>query len=253
MRALLNIAMASVLLTGCRTVPPRAPLAGDPVAPDVSVLRGRFVSGAQPDGNSVLLRGRDGLIVVDSGRHAAHTARIVEAARAADLPVVAIVNTHWHLDHVARNTALRAAYPQAEVLASDAIHGALEGFLADYRAQLVPMLDKREVASELVAEGWRAEIARIDAGAQLIPTRPVTADKATTLAGRRGGWASNAMPSAAAMSGCWMSPRAPWSRATWSRCQCRCSTLRAPTAGARHCNASMQSGSSSWFRVTAHR
>lgn len=185
MRALLNIAMASVLLMGCSTMPSRAPLAGDPVAPDVSVLRGRFVSGAQPDGNSVLLRGRDGLIVVDSGRHAAHTARIVEAARAADLPVVAIVNTHWHLDHVAGNTALRAAYPQAEVLASDAIHGALEGFLADYRAQLVAMLDKREVASELVAEGWRAEIARIDAGAQLIPTRPVTADKATTLAGRR--------------------------------------------------------------------
>jgi glyoxylase-like metal-dependent hydrolase (beta-lactamase superfamily II) len=184
MRATWIIVIATLLPMGCGTTPHRAPLAGDAVAPDVALLRGRFVSGAQPDGNSVLLRGRDGLIVVDSGRHAAHTATIIDAARAADLPIVAIVNTHWHLDHVAGNAALREAYPQVEVFASDAIHDALDGFLADYRAQLAQMLDKGEVASEIVAEDWRAEIARIDAGARLAPTRPVTAGEHLRLAGR---------------------------------------------------------------------
>ena len=52
------------------------------------------------------------------------------------LPVVAIVNSHWHLDHVSGNAALRAAYPRAQVYASDAIDGAMRGFLADYRRQL---------------------------------------------------------------------------------------------------------------------
>ena len=50
------------------------------------------------------------------------------------LPIVAIVNSHWHLDHVSGNAALRAAYPRAQVYASDAIRDAMHGFLADYRS-----------------------------------------------------------------------------------------------------------------------
>lgn len=63
---MLIIVIATSLLAACGTAPHRTPLAGYAVAPDVSLLRGTFVPGAQPDGNSVLLRGRDRLIVVDS-------------------------------------------------------------------------------------------------------------------------------------------------------------------------------------------
>jgi glyoxylase-like metal-dependent hydrolase (beta-lactamase superfamily II) len=174
-----------VLLAGCVAVPARAPLPGTPIAQDVALLPGTFVPGQQPDGNSVLLRGTHGLVVVDSGRHARHTQQIIDAARASGLPVVAIVNTHWHLDHVAGNAALRAAFPRAEVIASDAIGAALHGFLADYRAQLQGLVAQPGTATPETVAAWREEIGRIDAGARLAPTRIVTDAQAMALAGRR--------------------------------------------------------------------
>lgn len=175
-----------LLLAGCTAQaprPPSAPLPGEPVATDITVLRGRFVAGEQPDGNSVLLRGPSGLVVFDSGRHAAHAQRLIDAARASGQPIVAIVNSHWHLDHVSGNAALRAAFPQAGVYASDAIRSAMGGFLADYRAQLVDMLAKTP-ASDPQVVAWREEVARIDAGATLFPTHVVDAPRDVALAGR---------------------------------------------------------------------
>lgn len=174
-----------LLLAGCATsASTPAALPGEAVADGVTLVRGMFVAGAQPDGNTVLLRGSTGLVAVDSGRHAAHAARIVDAARASGLPVAAIVNTHWHLDHVAGNVALRAAFPEAEVHASNAIDDALPGFLADYRKQLHQLVAAPGSKPEDIAT-WQAEIARIDAGPQLRPTHPVTAPQDLSLAGRR--------------------------------------------------------------------
>lgn len=183
-RPAMKLAMAAVL-AGCAAQPVRAPLPGEPVAPGVSLLRGSFVPGIQPDGNTVLLRGRDGLVVVDSGRHAAHAARIIDAARASGQPVAAIVNTHWHLDHVAGNAAVRAAFPRAEVHASDAIDAALQGFLADYRAQLQGLIAQPGSAQPATIAGWREEIARIDAGERLRPTHVVAASRDASPGGRR--------------------------------------------------------------------
>lgn len=173
------------LLAACAAPAPAGSpaLAGERVAPDVSLLPGTFVAGQQPDGNTLLLRGRDGLVVFDTGRHASHAQRIIDAARAARLPVVAIVNSHWHLDHVSGNAALREAYPHAQVYASNAIAGAMHGFLADYRAQLQAMIAKAPTDS-VDAAGWREEIARIDSGVKLAPTIPVAAARSLTLAGR---------------------------------------------------------------------
>jgi glyoxylase-like metal-dependent hydrolase (beta-lactamase superfamily II) len=178
--------VAIALLAGCAATPARPPLPGTVVAPGVSLLPGTFVAGAQPDGNTVLLRGRRGLVVVDSGRHAQHTARIIDAARSSGLPVAAIVNSHWHLDHVAGNAALRDAFPQAEVFASAAIDEALHGFLADYRAQLQALIAQPEAATAEAIAGWREEVARIDAGRALAPTHVVAASQQdVALAGRR--------------------------------------------------------------------
>ncbi|HMB42459.1 MAG TPA: MBL fold metallo-hydrolase, partial [Luteimonas sp.] len=175
----------TLLLTACpasRVASP-VPLQAEALAPGVWLQRGTFVVGQQPDGNSVLLRGRDGLVVFDTGRHAAHVQGIIDAAHALRLPVVAIINSHWHLDHVSGNGALRAAYPQAQVLASTAIETALTGFLADYRAQLQQQVAQAPADSRDVT-GWREEIARIDQGARLFPTQPVTADADRDIAGR---------------------------------------------------------------------
>src|SRR6476646_6318439 len=85
------------------------------LAPGVDLIPGRFVAGAQPDGNTVVFAAPDGLVVFDTGRHPEHTQQIVDFASAARKPVVAIVNSHWHLDHVGGNVLLRQKYPSVRV------------------------------------------------------------------------------------------------------------------------------------------
>lgn len=156
---------------------------GEPVriAEDAYWLRGEFVAGRQPDGNSVLLLGRNGWIVVDSGRHAAHTQRLIDFAQRSGRPVAAIVNTHWHLDHVSGNGRLRDIYPQAKVYAAPQIESAMRGFLAEYRKQLQALLAQR--SDDPQATAWREELARIDQGARLYPTDPVATEGDYALAG----------------------------------------------------------------------
>lgn len=158
------------------------PIRAVEVAPGIELLPGAFVPGAQPDGNTVIVRGADGLVVVDSGRHAAHTQRIVDFARAAGLPVRAVVNTHWHLDHVGGNPALRRAFPGVRVLASDAIEGAKTGFLAAYRKQLEELTAQAKTAEE--AAPYRIDLAILQGVDALSPDEVVTASGRRTLAGR---------------------------------------------------------------------
>ena len=174
-----------LLLAACPAsrVSSPAPLQAETLAPGVWLQRGTFVAGQQPDGNSVLLRGRYGLVMFDTGRHAAHAQTLIDAAHALRTPVAAIINSHRHLDHVSGNGPLRAAYPQAQVFASDAIEQAMGGFLADYRTQLQQQIVRAPPGSDDVA-GWREEIARIDQGARLFPTQLVTTDSDRDIAGR---------------------------------------------------------------------
>lgn len=137
----------------------------------------------QPDGNSVLIRAPDGLIVFDTGRHEqAFTGRIIAAAEGWRLPVVAIVNSHWHLDHVSGNVPLRERYPRAKVYASTAIEDAMAHFLADSRKAAVARLAALPAGSP-EAGNLRAGIARIDAGPKLFPTDPVLSSGPMRIAG----------------------------------------------------------------------
>lgn len=167
-------------LAACLPTRPVEPPPGERVADGVHLLPGRFVQGQQPDGNTVLLRGSEGWIVVDTGRHAAHTRRIAQAV-GRELRV--IVNTHWHLDHVAGNAALRDAHPRADVWASPRIGDALAGFLAQYHRQLGERVAGNPDHPQ--AQAFREEQARIEAGERLKPTHPVTEDMTVRLAGRR--------------------------------------------------------------------
>ena len=95
------------------------------VAEGVDLVPGRFVQGAQPDGNSVVLRGPAGLIVIDTGRHAEHTRSILDCASRTGVPVAAVINTHWHLDHIGGNPRVREAFPEVRIWASGALAQAL--------------------------------------------------------------------------------------------------------------------------------
>jgi glyoxylase-like metal-dependent hydrolase (beta-lactamase superfamily II) len=152
------------------------------VAPGVDLIPGTFVAGAQPDGNTVVFETPDGLVVFDTGRHPEHTRKIIDFATAAKKPVVAIVNSHWHLDHVGGNVLLRKAYPGVRVYASGAIDDALHGFLANYRAQLEDAIAKADDDATKTAP-WKAEIALIDAGRSLAPDERIAEGGTRAIAG----------------------------------------------------------------------
>lgn len=161
------------------TVPPGI----QTVARGIHLVPGAAAPGSQPDGNSVIIDAPEGLIVVDTGRHPAHTQQVIDFAAAQRRPVRAIINSHWHLDHTGGNLLLRAQYPQAQVYASSAIDDALTGFLANYRKQLEAAL-AREDTSPGAADGFRAEIKLIDSGSELRPTRVISGSGPRDIAGR---------------------------------------------------------------------
>jgi len=154
------------------------------LAPGTYLITGVTTPNRQPDGNSIVIEAAAGLIVFDTGRHPEHTQQILDFARSQNRPLAAIINSHWHLDHVGGNPLLRAAFPAVQVYASSAIDAARKGFLADYRAQLVQEIDGARQGSAAQAS-MRAEIALIDAGAALGPTDPVAASGSVSIAGRR--------------------------------------------------------------------
>ena len=153
-----------------------------PVARDTWLIPGGLEPGHQPDGNTLVWQGPGGLVVLDTGRHIAHSDEII--AFADKRPVRAIINSHWHLDHVSGNPRLKAKWPDAKVYASGAIDGALTGFMAKSAASSREMLAKNEIPPAMV-DDVKGDIATIENGALLEPDVMVTASGTLQLAGRR--------------------------------------------------------------------
>jgi glyoxylase-like metal-dependent hydrolase (beta-lactamase superfamily II) len=154
------------------------------IAPGTYLVEGEATPNHQPDGNSIIMVAPQGLIVFDTGRHKEHAQQLLDFARTQNLPIAAIINSHWHLDHVGGNPRLRAAFPGIHVYASSAIDAARKGFLADYRAQLQTELAASASQPE-AQESIRAEIALIDQGAALGPTEIIRSSGPVDIAGRR--------------------------------------------------------------------
>jgi glyoxylase-like metal-dependent hydrolase (beta-lactamase superfamily II) len=153
------------------------------VADGVWLIPGGIRPNRQPDGNTVIFDAPEGLVVVDTGRHAWHRKAILSLARTEAKPIVAIVNTHWHLDHVSGNPALRAAHPGLRVHSSAAIDGALAGFLATSAKASAGYLDDPKVPEEM-REDLRADLQTIQNGSALKPDVVIAASSKLTLGGR---------------------------------------------------------------------
>src|SRR5258706_7811709 len=154
------------------------------IAPDTYLVEGETTPNRQPDGNSIIIVAPKGLIVFDTGRHKEHAQQLLDFAREQNRPIAAIINSHWHLDHVGGNPRLRAAFPDMRVYASSAIDAARKGFLADYRAQLQTELAGSANRPD-AQESMRAEIALIDQGAALSPTEIIRTSGPVDIAGLR--------------------------------------------------------------------
>lgn len=158
------------------------PLAAAELVPHVRIIRGEFVPGKQPDGNTVILDAPEGLIVIDTGRHPPHTRAVFEQAKQMGRPIAAVINTHWHLDHIGGNVMVRQEYPAAKIYASDALNEAMSGFLANYRKQLAQMIAKSDDAES--KRGFETEMALIDAGKKLAPDVVIARSGTRLIAGR---------------------------------------------------------------------
>lgn len=99
---------------------PAVPLVRE-VAPGVHLQPGGFEPERGPDGNTIIFDAPQGLVVVDTGRHAWHSDAILAYARERGRPIAAILNTHWHLDHSSGNRRLKAAFPRARIYTTSAV------------------------------------------------------------------------------------------------------------------------------------
>jgi glyoxylase-like metal-dependent hydrolase (beta-lactamase superfamily II) len=172
----------SVLLQAPAAAP--APEPAVEIAPGLHLIRGAQVPGRGPDGNTILIDAPDGLIVVDTGRHAYHSDAILAFARDRQRPIAVIVNTHWHLDHSSGNVRLKAAYPKARVHTTTAVDRALApgGFLARD-------LDNVRKAIATTTDAVRRDemaifIATMEVRDHLRPEVPLTRSGPMTVAGR---------------------------------------------------------------------
>ena len=146
------------------------------IAKGVHLLRGEFTPGSQPDGNTVLFETSEGLVVVDTGRHTAHTRAILDFAKPR-----AVINTHWHLDHIGGNALIRREVPEVKIYASGALEDALKGFLANYAKQLEDVIARTSGEEQ---QRYRTELALIQSGKQLAPDEVIARSGPLKLAGR---------------------------------------------------------------------
>ena len=78
--------------------------------------------------NVTIVEQADGLVVIDTGATVAHGRAIAGYIRSiTSKPVKAIIFTHWHNDHPLGASALLAAWPRAQVIATERTRAGLIG------------------------------------------------------------------------------------------------------------------------------
>jgi glyoxylase-like metal-dependent hydrolase (beta-lactamase superfamily II) len=161
---------------------PEAPVQ---LAPGVSFIRSVAVQGRGPDGNTVIFEAPDGLVVVDTGRHAYHSDAILAFAKAKQRPIVAIINTHWHLDHSTGNARLKAAFPNARVYTSTAIDRAVApgGFLSRNLADAEKMAGQTDLPP-VTKEEIQIFLTTMQSKETLRADVPLTTSGTMTIGGR---------------------------------------------------------------------
>jgi glyoxylase-like metal-dependent hydrolase (beta-lactamase superfamily II) len=151
--------------------------------PDILLVPGQLSRDRSPDGNSVLIRAPEGWIWVDSGRGGEHTDEVLRRIAESGTPLRAVINTHWHLDHIGGNADVRREWPDAAILAHPALDGALAGFHAANRNELEKLLPTLSDRPELKAR-LETELALLKLDRELAATELVAASGVKTLAGR---------------------------------------------------------------------
>lgn len=177
--------IVAVSQAAAATVSPPVVPPPEAIAPGVELLRGAILPQRGPDGNTIVFDAPGGLVVVDTGRHDWHSDAILNLARERKRPIVAILNTHWHLDHSSGNGRIKAAFPDAPVYTTGAVDRVLAegGFLARNLESSKAMLDDPKL-SDTQKEEVRVFMATMAASDVLRPDVVVNTSGARTIGGR---------------------------------------------------------------------
>jgi glyoxylase-like metal-dependent hydrolase (beta-lactamase superfamily II) len=176
-----------VIVLALAQAAPSTPTAPPPreIAADTYLLPGAMLPERGPDGNTVVFTGPDGLVVVDTGRHPWHSDGILAFARSRTQPIVAIVNTHWHLDHSSGNGRVKAEHKAARVYTTTAVDRVLaaDGFLTRNLTGAKAQADDPKLSATR-REETALFIATMASSATLRPDVPVEQSGTLRLAGR---------------------------------------------------------------------
>ena len=111
------------------------------IVPHVTLLHLPAPFFFDPTGNVEVIEQSDGLILVDSGGYFGAGQRVVEMVKAiSPKPVKALVLTHYHSDHSFGASAVLAAWPKAQFIASKGTYQAM----ADGRPPGAPRAPSKE-------------------------------------------------------------------------------------------------------------
>lgn len=177
--------IAAVLIAGfacaawSQDPPPPAPRV---LAPGVWLIPGSFPEDRNPDGNTVIFESKTGLVVMDTGRHRWHRRAILDFVAAERKPVVAIINSHWHLDHTSGNADIKALFPQARLHTGLAVERLIRDVWPQSLARSQALLDAGNLPPGQ-ADDIRGDIETRRDPKALRPDVPVTASGPRTLDG----------------------------------------------------------------------
>lgn len=156
-----------------------------PLAQGVWFIEGSAPANREPTGATVIFTSDEGTVVFDTGRHPEQVGAIVRFLEMGGIPpLAAVVNSHWHLDHMIGNLAIAERWPDAPVYASDALDGAVGTFLEPSVGRSEVFLASGEAGPELAAD-IRLDIAAIGRASELRPDVVITGDGTLPVADGR--------------------------------------------------------------------
>src|SRR5688572_239269 len=111
------LALSSYAAAQSKSLPSDAGAHVEALAPDVYAIIHRDATDEWPHGNTGVVVGKDGLLVVDSTYLPSRArADIALIRKLSDKPVRYLVNTHWHFDHNNGAVAYQQAYPGLQII-----------------------------------------------------------------------------------------------------------------------------------------
>lgn len=123
-----GLVLVGVATTTWAAVPHTTSRSLTKVAEGVYLIIHKDVSDDWPEGNTIVIVGDRGVFVVDACL-LVQTAKedIAEIRKLTPKPVRYLLNTHWHIDHNAGNSAYLEAFPDAEIVAQSETRRIMNG------------------------------------------------------------------------------------------------------------------------------